>query len=119
MDRRVAAHLAMTHWCRHFLAGTYSSNVIAKNNAELDVDISVDSKGKISGGDASSCFVIGQATPRASGKNVFDVTLNAQGKDCPSGTSSTSGNGILLGNEFKVFTENAANNNVIGFSGNK
>ena len=101
------------------LVGTYNSNVISKNNAESDVDISIDSKGKISGGDASSCFVIGQATPRTSGKNVFDVTLNAQGKDCPSGTSSTSGIGILLGNEFTVFTENAANNNVIGFSGNK
>ncbi len=101
------------------LAGTYSSNVISKNNAALDVDVSIDSRGKISGGDASSCFVIGQAAPRASGKNVFDVTLNAQGNDCPSGTSSTSGIGILLGNEFTVFTENAANNNVIGFSGNK
>jgi hypothetical protein len=101
------------------LVGTYNGNVMSKNNVELDVDVSIDAKGKISGGDASSCFVLGQATPRATGKNVFDVTLNAQGKDCPSGTNSTAGIGVLLGNELTLLTENAANNNVIGFSGNK
>jgi len=35
------------------------------------------------------------------------------------GISSTTGIGILLGNELTLMTENAANNDVIGFSGNK
>ena len=101
------------------LAGTYTGNAMSKNNVVTALDVSIDPDGKISGGDASSCFVLGQATPRASGKNVFDVTLTPQGKDCPSGASSTSGIGLLLGSELTLMTENAANNNIVGFSGNK
>ena len=101
------------------LAGTYTGNAMSKNNVVTDLDVTINEDGEISGGDASACFVLGQATPRASGKNVFDVTLHAQGQDCPSGTSGTSGIGLLLGNELTLMTENAAHNDVVGFSGNK
>jgi hypothetical protein len=101
------------------LAGIYNGFAMSKNRQGFDIDVNIDNKGNIIGGNVNLCGVTGQATPRKSGKNVFDVTLKAQGPECPSGTSSTAGIGILLGDELTLLTENPANNNVIGFSGNK
>jgi hypothetical protein len=102
------------------LAGEYNGNAMSKNNVVENITVGIDAKGNISAGDQTSCLISGKATPRASGKNVFDVTLSASGPDCPTGDkSSTAGIGVLLGKELTLLTENPAKTDVVGFSGDK
>lgn len=63
------------------IVGTYNGYVSTRSAAGRD-SVTVASNGTLRSGSASTCLTTGTATPRASGKNVFDVALNFSGPSC-------------------------------------
>lgn len=70
------------------LAGTYYGYGLTAKSAATSTSVSISSNGTITAGN-SFCTMAGTATPRASGKNVFDLRVTFTGSACalPSGTS--------------------------------
>jgi hypothetical protein len=74
------------------LAGTYAGYALTgKTNAQA-VPVTISSNGSISAGN-TSCAGTGTATPRASGKNIFDIRLTFTGSFCALGNGTVT-NGI-------------------------
>jgi hypothetical protein len=74
------------------LTGTYSG-VYTYGGAPVTMTLSA--TGAISG-TSTNCAISGTATPRASGKNVFNVSLTLTGANCtPAGVGSASGIAVL------------------------
>ncbi len=74
------------------LAGTYSG-VYTYGGAPVTMTLS--STGAISG-TSTNCAISGTATPRASGKNVFNISLTLTGANCtPAGVGSATGIAVL------------------------
>jgi hypothetical protein len=72
------------------LAGTYVGNYYTG----YTVSVAISSAGVILGTSAN-CSFSGTATPRSSGKDVFNVSLSFTGTGCAPGTSTASGIGVL------------------------
>lgn len=71
------------------LEGTYSGRA-ATGLGWQGVAIDVSSSGQIvMDADASGCSATGQATPRPSGKNVFDLSVTFSGSSCALGDGGT------------------------------
>lgn len=70
------------------LAGTYYGYGLTAKSAATYTPVTFSSSGTITAGN-SFCSMAGTATPRASGKNVFDLRVTFTGSACalPSGTS--------------------------------
>lgn len=70
------------------LAGTYYGYGLTAKSAATYTPVTFSSNGTITAGN-SFCNMTGTATPRASGKNVFDLRVTFTGSACalPSGTS--------------------------------
>ena len=82
------------------LAGTYSH---ADYNGN-PVSVSVNATGAFSGS-SGSCTFSGTATPRSSGKNVFNIAATFNGGSCALGTKTVNGVGILtVSGSVKQFT---------------
>ncbi len=74
------------------LAGTYSG-VYTYGGAPVTLTLSA--TGSISG-TSTNCAISGTAAPRASGKNIFNVSLTLTGANCtPAGVGSASGIAVL------------------------
>jgi hypothetical protein len=74
------------------LAGTYSG-VYTYGGAPVTLTLS--STGAITG-TSTNCAISGTATPRASGKNIFNVSLTLTGANCtPAGVGSATGIAVL------------------------
>ncbi len=70
------------------LAGTYSG---AYTYGGSPVTLAVSATGAITG-TAPNCAISGTATPRASGKNIFDLSLTLTGANCtPAGVATATG----------------------------
>jgi hypothetical protein len=63
------------------LAGTYSGYGISGKTAASFIPVTISSTGNITAGN-SSCSVSGAATPRASGKNIFNIRVTVAGNFC-------------------------------------
>ena len=70
------------------LAGTYVGYVATKTASGSD-SVTISNTGAIQAGSASTCLSTGTATPRASGKNVFDVSIRFAGPTCLLGNGTT------------------------------
>lgn len=70
------------------LAGTYVGYVATKSASGSD-SVTISSTGAIQAGSASTCLSSGTAKPRASGKNVFDVSIKFTGPTCLLGNGTT------------------------------
>ena len=70
------------------IVGTYNGYVSTKSATGRD-SATVSSNGTIRSGSESTCLTTGTVTPRASGKNVFDVTLNFSGPNCLLGNGTS------------------------------
>ena len=74
------------------LAGTYSGFSITGTTAAQSIPVTISAGGAISGSIVSgnlSCSASGTATPRASGKNIFNVQLTFTGNFCALGNGAT------------------------------
>ena len=79
------------------ITGTYSGTAVTGSDVYSQTAITIDSGGTVSGTTAA-CTTTGRVTPRASGKNIFDVALAFSGTACPGGNgSSFSGIGAGIG----------------------
>lgn len=72
------------------LAGTYSGYGLTAKSAATYTPVTFSSDGTITAGN-TFCSMAGTATPRASGKNIFDLRVTFTGSACalPSGTTVT------------------------------
>lgn len=85
------------------MAGTYSGWVATVSGSyDPSAVISISATGQIASG-GTYCSVLGNITPRASGKNVYDVTITYNGTNCSvAGTTLTgmaaydSNSGVLV-----------------------
>ena len=62
------------------------------------VTLSISSNGVVSGSSTSNqgpCIITGIATPRPTGKNVYNFNMNFSGSACPPGQGTASGIGVL------------------------
>lgn len=75
------------------LAGTYYGYGITAKSTAGASSVSISSNGTITAG-SSLCSVAGTATPRASGKNIFDFQITYTGSGCTPLPSGTTINGI-------------------------
>jgi len=75
------------------LAGTYSGYALTGRTSAQYVAITISSTGKLTAGDAN-CALNGTATPRASGKNIFNLNATFTGSYCALGNGATV-NGIV------------------------
>ena len=70
------------------LAGTYSGYGLTGRTSAQYVPITISSSGAITAGDAN-CALSGTATPRVSGKNVFNLNATFMGSYCALGNGAT------------------------------
>ena len=75
------------------LAGTYSGYGLTGRTSAQYVATTISSTGKLTAGDAN-CALNGTATPRASGKNIFNLNATFTGSYCALGNGATV-NGIV------------------------
>ena len=76
------------------LADTYNGFAVTGNTAAQTVAVTIDVNGNVSSSFVSGnliCNASGKATPRASGKNVFDLQLTFTGNFCALGNVTTQG----------------------------
>ena len=71
------------------IAGTYTGNAAIWNSATQTISVAISSSGTITQLTSNGCGTSGTIKPRASGKNIFDVTLNFQGSNCALGNGAT------------------------------
>lgn len=70
------------------LAGTYSGTGITGSTSAQSTPITISSTGAITVPVSGGCGATGTATPRASGKNIFDVSVTFNGTACALGNGS-------------------------------
>ena len=73
------------------LAGTYTGQAVSANIAPQFTTVVVDVNGNIFSTNISGnlvCTTTGKATPRATGKNVFDVQTTSTGNNCALGNGT-------------------------------
>lgn len=71
------------------LAGSFSGWGVTGRTYPAGISISIAADGKITAPEAEGCGGVGSATPRASGKNVFDILVTFQGAACALGNGTT------------------------------
>ncbi len=71
------------------IAGTYSGYSVTGTTAPQAVTINVSSTGQITAPSSEGCGGSGSVRPRASGKNIYDVTITFQGSLCALGNGTT------------------------------
>jgi hypothetical protein len=64
------------------IAGTWPMTLVS-GTTSTSVSLNVSNTGVIGGVSVSGCAFSGSVAPRASGKNVFDITLRFGGSPCP------------------------------------
>lgn len=69
------------------LAGTYTGYGLTGKTSSQAVTVTIGSNGGISAGN-TSCSASGTATPRASGKNIFDIKMTFTGTSCALGNGA-------------------------------
>lgn len=74
------------------LAGTYAGYGLTGKTSAQAISVTISSNGNISAGN-TSCSASGTATPRASGKNIFDIKMTFAGNLCALGNGAVT-NGI-------------------------
>ena len=74
------------------LADTYTGYGLTGKISAQAIPVTIGSSGSISAGN-SSCSASGTATPRASGKNIFDIKMTFAGNFCALGNGAVT-NGI-------------------------
>ena len=70
------------------LGGTFSGSGVTGLSSTQSISVAITDHGIISAS-SGGCAVSGTATPRASGKNIFDVALNFAGASCTLGNGSS------------------------------
>ena len=70
------------------LAGTYNGFAVTAEGTSTNVSVIIGADGKISA-PSPFCAAAGQATPRASGKNIFNVAVTFSGTSCDLGNGAT------------------------------
>lgn len=70
------------------LAGAYSGWGVSGNAPVQSANVTISSSGAITVPASNGCSASGTATPRASGKNVFDVTVTFTGTNCALGNGT-------------------------------
>ena len=74
------------------VAGTYSGTGVSGTSPVQTVSVAISSSGSITVPASLGCSAAGTATPRPSGKNIFDVTVTFTGSSCALGNgASTTG----------------------------
>lgn len=71
------------------LAGSFSGWAATGTTYSPSITFTVDMQGKIAAPATDGCGGTGTATPRASGKNVFDISVTFQGATCALGNGTT------------------------------
>jgi hypothetical protein len=71
------------------IAGTYIGSAAIWNTATQTIPVVISPSGTITQSTINGCGTSGTIQPRASGKNVFDVTLSFQGSNCALGNGAT------------------------------
>lgn len=101
------------------LAGTYSGYVATKSASARDT-VTVSSTGAIRSGSSATCLSSGTASPRASGKNVFNVSVTFSGPSCLLGSGTTvTGVAYLEGRQLITLTLNGGKTDGLIFLGSK
>lgn len=107
------------------LAGTYSGFSITATTGAQSIPVTISAGGAISGSVVSgnlSCSASGTATPRASGKNIFDVQLSFSGNFCALGNGATTA-GVAYydatNHEIGVMTLNSAKTDGLVYIGKR
>lgn len=96
------------------IAGSYYGlGVTLQTYPEL-TSISIDKSGVIKGS-SSYCSISGSASPRASGKNVFDLKITLSGSNCPVSGVSTKGIAYYDRQEKSVLAMGLNSNQTDGF----
>ncbi len=93
------------------LAGTYYGYGLSANTSAQYIPVTIASNGAISAGD-SNCSATGTASPRASGKNVFDIHVSFNGSYC------ALGNGAVV-NGIAYYEASSRTMLAMGLNGNK
>lgn len=75
------------------ITGTWRGVLASGETFRIDVA----ANGALSGASALGCTYSGNAVPRASGKNVYDVTIAFNGGVCALGTQTVRGIGAVIG----------------------
>jgi hypothetical protein len=76
------------------VAGNYTGWGVTKSTASSAVTFAISSSGAISAAGVN-CVVSGTVTPRASGKNVYNVSTTFTGSGCAIGSLTTTGVAVL------------------------
>ncbi len=71
------------------IAGTFSGTGVSGATLPQAVTISVSSTGQVTAPSSQGCGGSGSILPRASGKNVYDVTITFRGSACALGDGTT------------------------------
>jgi hypothetical protein len=71
------------------LAGTFTGSGVTGTSPVQSISVVVSPSGSISGQPSLGCSAIGTATPRPSGKNIFNVALTFSGSTCALGNGAT------------------------------
>jgi hypothetical protein len=104
------------------LAGTFSGWGVSGTSAVQGISATISSAGAITVPTSLGCAATGTAKPRASGKNVFDVTVTFVGASCALG-NGTSTQGIAYydtaSREVLVMSMNSAKSDGFIFVGKK
>ena len=69
------------------LAGTYSGFAVTGSTAAQSTPVTISASGNITAGGAG-CAATGTASPRATGKNIFDVSIAFNGSACALGSGT-------------------------------
>lgn len=70
------------------LAGSYSGQGVTGTTAPQSASITITASGAVSMPAVSGCSASGTATPRTSGKNIFDITITFSGSACALGSGA-------------------------------
>lgn len=107
------------------LAGTYSGFSVTATTGAQSIPVTISAGGTISGSVVSgnlSCSASGTATPRASGKNIFNVQLSFSGNFCALGNGATTA-GVAyydaVNREIGVMTLNSAKTDGLVYIGKR
>lgn len=71
------------------VAGTFNGTGVTGYSSVQSVPVSISASGGITVPAANGCAASGQLTPRASGKNIFDVSVTFNGSNCALGNGAT------------------------------
>ena len=103
------------------LAGTYSGYGVTGKTTAQSIPVTISTTGSITAGNVS-CSISGTASPRASGKNIFDIRVTFAGSLCAMGNGTVT-NGIAYydtsSRQVLVLALNSAKSDGFVYSGNR